>query len=74
MAFFFIIGMKFFAWGSERTQEQLRCGECGTVAWFVRKSGMRFLTLFFIIPVLPLSGIKKLAECPTCGARYEMSA
>ena len=73
MAFFFIIGMKFIAWGSERMPGTIRCGECGTVAQFIRKSGMRFLTLFFVIPVLPLSGVKSLAECPTCGARYDVS-
>lgn len=51
-------------------QEPWQCGKCSTIARFYKRSGMRFLTLFFIIPVLPLSGTKDLAECPTCGAKY----
>jgi hypothetical protein len=32
---------------------------------------MRFLTLFFFIPVIPISGKKLLVECPRCKTRYE---
>lgn len=70
MAFFLIIGVKFFSWGSELTPEAWRCGACGTVAPFEKKSGMRFLTLFFFVPVLPLSGVRRLVACRTCGARF----
>ena len=69
-----IIGMRFFAWGSERTPEQMRCAQCGTMAQFILKKGMQFITVFFIIPVIPISGIKHLAQCPNCGARYEATA
>ena len=62
---FLIIGTKFFVWGSERTAESLHCGHCGTVAPFVMKKGMRFITVFFIIPVIPISGVKPLVQCPT---------
>ena len=71
MFFFFIVGTKFFAWGSGRTPQQMRCGQCGTVANFHVKKGMRFITAFFIIPLIPISGVKQLMQCPTCGARYE---
>lgn len=68
---FLIIGTKFFSWGSEATAP-MRCGQCQTVASFTQKKGMRFITLFFVIPVIPISGVKQLAECPTCKAKYQM--
>lgn len=70
---FLIFGTKFFSWGSELTAQPMRCSQCQTVAPFKEKKGMRFFTLFFIIPVIPLSGTKKLAECQTCGAKFEMN-
>jgi hypothetical protein len=39
---------------------------------FVAKKDMRFLTIFFIIPVIPPSGVHYLMECPKCGTRYEV--
>lgn len=71
MISFLIIGMRFFTWGSQPAPNQMRCGHCGTVGTFVKKQGMRFLTLFFIIPVLPLSGIKDLLQCPVCRTKYQ---
>lgn len=70
---FLILGTKFFSWGSDTTAQPMRCGQCQTVAPFREKKGMRFLTLFFIIPIIPLSGTKHLVECPTCGAKFEMN-
>jgi hypothetical protein len=69
---FLIIGTKFFSWGAQPTAP-MRCGQCQTVAPFKEKKGMRFITLFFVIPVIPISGVKQLAECPNCKAKYEMS-
>lgn len=71
MMFFFIIGTKFFSWGGESAPGAMRCGQCGTVGNFTLKKGMRFITLFFIIPVIPISGIRNLLQCPTCGTRYQ---
>ncbi len=68
---FLIIGTRFFTWGSGQTENQMRCGRCGTVAHFLTKSGMRFITVFFIVPVIPISGVKNLLQCPTCGTRYQ---
>ncbi len=68
---FFIIGTKYFTWGARQTTAPLRCSQCDIVAPFAEKTGMRFLTLFFIIPTIPLSGAKKLIECPNCKARFE---
>lgn len=70
---FFIIGTKFFSWGSELTVQPMRCSQCNTVAPFTVKKGMRFLTLFFIVPTIPLSGVKTLVECPTCKAKFQQS-
>jgi hypothetical protein len=66
-----IIGTHFFCWKVGLTQEAWRCGNCGTGTPFAIKKGMRFLTLFFVIPVLPLSRVKHLIECPSCSTRYE---
>jgi hypothetical protein len=74
IAFFFIIGTHFFSWGSEPVTNQTRCGKCGTVGTFVKKHGMRFITLFFIIPVLPISSIKNLLQCPVCGTKYQTNS
>lgn len=74
MFFFFIIGTKFFTWGSEPSPQQMRCGQCGTVANFISKKGMQFITLFFIIPVIPISGTRHMMQCPSCGARYQATA
>ncbi len=68
---FLIIGTKFFSWGSEKTNETIRCSQCGTLAQFKEKTGMRFITLFFVIPTIPISGKKKMIECPNCKARFE---
>ena len=66
-----IIGWKFFAWGSTPTPEPMHCSTCGTIAPFIQKTAMRFVTLFFIIPVIPISGKMHLIECPKCKTRYE---
>jgi Zn ribbon nucleic-acid-binding protein len=66
-----IIGTKVFFWGSERAAELMRCGTCGFAGPFIRKTGMRFLTLFFIIPTIPLSGFMHVAQCPQCRTRYK---
>jgi ribosomal protein S27AE len=66
-----IIGVKFFTWGSARSTQQMQCGKCGVVANFIIKKGMRFITIFFVIPVCPISGVKHLAQCPNCGTRYQ---
>jgi len=71
ISFFFIIGTHFFSWGSQALYEQMRCGKCGTVGHFTMKKGMRFITLFFIIPVLPISGVKNLLQCPVCGTKFQ---
>jgi len=71
ISFFFIIGTHFFSWGSQPSSEQLRCGKCGTSATFIKKQGMQFITLFFIIPIIPISGVKNLLQCPVCGTKYQ---
>jgi hypothetical protein len=68
---FLIIGTKFFTWGTREMDDLTRCSQCGTVARFTEKTGMRFLTLFFLLPTIPLSGRKKMIECPNCKARFQ---
>ena len=68
-----IIGTKLFAWGSALTPEPFRCSSCGTFAQFVEKTAMRFVTLFFFIPVIPISGKMHLIQCPKCKTRFESS-
>ena len=68
---FLIIGTKFFAWGSAKTAETIRCSQCGMLAQFTEKTGMRFITLFFLVPTIPISGKKRMIECPNCKTRFE---
>ena len=72
MFFIFVVGTRFVTWGSEPSGRQMRCGNCGTVGAFINKTGMRFITLFFI-PVIPISGTKHLLQCPTCNTPYHAS-
>jgi uncharacterized Zn finger protein len=69
MFFIFLIGTRFVTWGSEESGQMMRCGKCGTVGAFISKTGMRFITLFFI-PVIPISGTKQLLQCTACGTRF----
>jgi hypothetical protein len=69
MFFFILIGTRFVTWGSEPSGQQMRCGKCGTVGGFVNKTGMRFITLFFI-PIIPVSGTKHLLQCTACGTKF----
>jgi ribosomal protein S27AE len=66
-----IIGTHFFTWAAGYTTSSMHCGKCGLTAPFIAKKGLRFITLFFIIPVIPISGVKNLVQCPTCGTRYQ---
>lgn len=59
-----------FFWGMEMTSELMPCSECGNGAHFLRKKGMRVVTLFFIIPTIPISGVVHVAECRQCKTRY----
>ena len=66
-----IIGTRFFTWGSEQTPQPWRCSKCGHAGPFKAKKGMRFITIFFVIPVIPISGVKHMAQCPNCSTKYE---
>ncbi len=68
---FLIIGTKYITWGSTTTAETIRCTNCGALAQFTEKTGMNFISLFFLIPVIPISGKKKMIECPNCKARFQ---
>jgi len=68
---FLIIGTKFITWGSAKTAETIRCSQCGTLAQFTEKTGMNFITLFFLVPTIPISSQKKMIECPNCKARFQ---
>jgi DNA-directed RNA polymerase subunit RPC12/RpoP len=68
---FLIIGTKFITWGSAKTAETIRCSNCGTLAQFTEKTGMNFISLFFLVPVIPISGKKRMIECPSCKARFQ---
>jgi hypothetical protein len=35
---------------------------------------MRFITIFFIIPVLPISGLKDLVQCPVCHTKFQIKS
>jgi hypothetical protein len=66
-----IIGIRLFFWGSQLSQQAMRCARCGWSGPFTLKKGMRFITAFFIVPVIPVSGIMHVAECQQCKTRYQ---
>ncbi len=66
-----VIGTKFHVSGSERTAETHRCERCGTRTQFIKKSGRNYITLFFVLPLIPLGKAQHLLECPNCKARYQ---
>jgi hypothetical protein len=35
---------------------------------------MRFITLFFFVPVIPLSGVRSMLQCPACKTRYQTTS
>lgn len=69
-----IFGTKFFAWGSLLTANVWHCSKCGHQGQFIQKKGMNFFTLYWIIPVFPISKIKEMVQCPNCKAKYENDA
>ena len=66
-----IFGIKFWAWGSQLTNEIWHCVRCGYDGQFIQKKGMKFITLYWIIPTIPVSGIQEIAQCPNCKAQYD---
>ena len=66
-----IIGTRFFCWGAQLTGYHMHCNQCGASAPFIIKQGMQFITIFFIIPIIPISGMKHMMQCPNCGTRYQ---
>ena len=67
----FIIGTNFKVSGSERTAEQRRCPQCGALTQFVKKTGRNYITLFFVLPVIPIGKKQNLLECPNCKTRFQ---
>jgi len=54
-------------------QGVFHCPGCGGDRQYRRRSGRRFLTLFFI-PVIPLTKAGEHVQCTTCRARYHAGA
>ena len=69
--FFLVVGNRYKTKGEGTTDEVVQCPNCGMVGRFERKSGRQYLTLFFLVPVLPLGGRDSYVECPRCKARFE---
>ena len=66
-----VFGIKFWAWGSQLTNEVWRCLKCGYNGQFIQKKGMKFITLYWIIPTIPVSGISEIVQCPNCKTQYD---
>jgi hypothetical protein len=69
-----IIGTRFFSWGSQAADHATRCQKCGAMAPLLLKTGMWFVTVFFVIPIIPISRVKHMLECPNCHTRYQQVA
>jgi hypothetical protein len=71
MMFFLLVGNRYRTSHEGTTDETIRCPSCGATGRFERKSGRQYLTLFFLVPVLPLGGRQTFVECPNCHARFD---
>jgi len=69
-----VFGTRFFAWGSQLAATSSTCPKCRYVGAFILKQGMRFFTIYFVIPIFPVSGIVHMVQCPNCKARYKANA
>lgn len=65
-----LFGTRLLTWGSGLTQNVWRCAKCGHEGQFYEKTGRRFLTLYWIIPLFPVSGKLKMVQCPQCKTKY----
>ncbi len=69
-----LFGMKTFRWGSGRSDSvrtcPSSCPNCSFYGYVERKKTIRAVTLFFVIPILPLSGVKTVNICPNCHVEY----
>jgi ribosomal protein S27AE len=70
MFFILLFGTRSFTWGSDRILGVRTCENCGFSGQFFAKRAIRAVTLFLVIPVLPLGRVRHLGQCPNCGARY----
>jgi hypothetical protein len=74
MFFFLVAGNKRVSKDAGSTEQAIQCPNCGTVARFGRRTERQYLTLFFVLPVVPLGGANTVVECPTCHARFDAPA
>ncbi len=65
-----VFGIKTFRWGSNQTDYLRTCPICGFYGYFARKKTIRAVTLFFLIPIIPLSGITIVDVCPRCNTPF----
>lgn len=70
---FVLFGTRSFSWGSGQTNAPRRCDNCGVLTPFIVKKGMTFFTLYFLIPIFPVSKVKEFQQCPNCKAKYDNS-
>jgi len=68
---FFVVGTNFRVSGSERTEKLHHCAQCGAYTQFIKKTGRNYITLFFVLPIIPLGKAQNLLECPNCQARFQ---
>jgi predicted RNA-binding Zn-ribbon protein involved in translation (DUF1610 family) len=68
--FFVVMGNKFRATSEGPTEHVVQCPNCGMTGRLERKTGRQYLTLFFVLPVLPIGPKQSFAECPNCGAQF----
>jgi predicted RNA-binding Zn-ribbon protein involved in translation (DUF1610 family) len=68
--FFIVAGNKFRSTSEGPTDHVVQCPNCGTSGRLERKTGRQYLTLFFVLPVLPIGPKRSFVECPNCGAQF----
>lgn len=73
MFFFLVAGNRYRTKREGETQETMQCPYCGHFGRFERRSGRQYLTLFLVLPVVPLGTRSEFVQCPKCRTRFESS-
>ena len=71
MMFFLLVGNRYRTTSEGTTPEVRTCPSCGARAQFDRKRRRQYLTLFFLLPVLPLGSAQEFVECPNCHTQFQ---
>jgi len=65
-----VFGTRTFHWGRQLTAYVRTCPNCGFFGHFEQVKRLRAITLFFVVPLIPISGIRTVERCPQCHTEF----